>query len=76
VKTHLKHEFALLKSTIIDDDDSWRSWWLLNKERFKHIYHIAQVLLGMAPTEAAGNLQHPHTNTHTHTHTHTHIYAC
>jgi hypothetical protein len=54
VLTHLRSEFAVLKETSIDQSESWRIWWKINKEKFKFLYPISQVLLTLAPTEASG----------------------
>ena len=53
VETHLKNEFGKLKTEDIEGDVGWRTWWLLSKERYPHLYPIAVVLLSLSPTEAA-----------------------
>ena len=70
---HLQSEFADLKTTTINQQLSWRTWWSLKKERFTYLYPIVQTLLSLAPTEAAGS-ETTYTHTHTHTHTDAYIY--
>src|SRR5271170_1083107 len=54
VEAHLKSEFAQLKTEDIGDAGvPWRTWWVLHKERYPHLIHIAFVLLSLVPTEAA-----------------------
>ena len=81
---HLQSEFATLKSTSVNQLLPWRSWWSLNKEKFKYLFPIAQTILSLAASEAAG-IKHTHIHTYTcgevvthtyiltHTHTYTHI---
>ena len=52
---HLQSEFADLKSTSINQQLPWRTWWQLKKEKYKYLYHAAITLLSLAASEAAGN---------------------
>ena len=54
IKVHLAHEFAMLKQATVPVNMGWRTWWELHKEKYKYLYYIAQVLLSLVPTEAAG----------------------
>ena len=53
VETHLKSEFAKLKAEEIENDVSWRTWWMLNRERYPHLFHIAAAFLSLCATEAS-----------------------
>jgi hypothetical protein len=60
---HLKHEFALIKNEEIDNKLGWKTWYSLNKDKYKFLYHIALAILSLAPSEAAGNYENDDTYT-------------